>query len=60
MESALLWYDIYSNTMKQHDFALYPYERCTANITINGNNVQYHGMLTTTKYHTLMNKLIQK
>ena len=36
LESALLWYDLYSNTLKKLGFTLNPYDRCVANKVING------------------------
>ena len=36
LESALLWYDLYSSTLKSHGFELNPYDRCVANKIING------------------------
>ena len=34
IKSALLWYDIYSNTLKSQGFLINLYDRCIANITI--------------------------
>ena len=34
MESELLWYDLYSKTLKPQGFLVNPYDRCIANITI--------------------------
>ena len=34
MESALLWYDIYSKTLKPQGFLINPYDRCIENRTI--------------------------
>ena len=34
VESALLWYDIYSKTLKPQVFLINPYDRCIANSTI--------------------------
>ena len=36
IESAMLWYNLYSSTLKQMGFILNPYDRCTANKLING------------------------
>jgi len=36
IESAMLWYDLYSNTLMEMVFILNPYDRCTANKLING------------------------
>jgi len=36
IESAMLWYNLYSNTLKEMGFILNPYDRCTANKLING------------------------
>ena len=36
LESALLWYDLYSTTLQQHGFVLNPYDKCVANKEING------------------------
>ena len=36
MDSELLYYDLYSNTLKSHGFAFNPYDVCIANSTING------------------------
>ena len=33
-ESALLWYYLYSKTLKLQGFLINPYDRCIANITI--------------------------
>ena len=33
MESALLWYDLYSKTLKAQGFLINPYDRCIANST---------------------------
>ena len=35
LESALLWYDLYSSTLKSHGFELNPYDSCVANKIIN-------------------------
>ena len=34
MESALLWYDIYSKTLKSQGFLINPYDRCIEHSTI--------------------------
>ena len=34
MESALLWYDLYSNTLKSQGLLINPYDRCISNSTI--------------------------
>ena len=34
MESVLLWYFIYSKTLKSQDFLINPYDRCIENSTI--------------------------
>ena len=34
IESALLWYDIYMNTLKLQGLLINPYDRCMANIII--------------------------
>ena len=34
MELSLLWYDLYSKTMKSHGFTVNSYDRCIANRTI--------------------------
>jgi hypothetical protein len=36
IESALLWYDLYSTTLKDMGFEINPYDRCTANKDIDG------------------------
>ena len=36
IESALLWYDLYANTLKGMGFEINPYDRCVANKIING------------------------
>jgi hypothetical protein len=36
IESALLWYNLYSSTLKSMGFILNPYDRCVANKNING------------------------
>ena len=36
LESALLWYDLYSSTLVKHGFILNPYDKCVANKLING------------------------
>ena len=36
MESVLLWYDIYSRTLKSQGFVVNPYDRCISNSTIDG------------------------
>ena len=36
MESALLWYDLYSKTLKSHGLLVNPYDRFIVNITIKG------------------------
>ena len=36
LESALLWYDLYSETLCKHGFKLNPYDKCVANKMING------------------------
>ena len=35
VQSALLWYDLYSSTLKNMGFSLNPYDLCVANATIN-------------------------
>jgi hypothetical protein len=37
VKSALLWYDLFSNHLKQMGFALNPYDPCIANCTIDGS-----------------------
>ena len=34
LESALLWYDLYSSTLVKHGFKINPYDRCVANKVI--------------------------
>lgn len=36
VQSALLWYELYSTTLKDMGFVLNPYDLCVANSTING------------------------
>jgi len=36
LESALLWYNLYSTTLVEHGFKLNPYDKCVANKDING------------------------
>lgn len=36
IESAMLWYQLYTNTLKGMGFELNPYDKCTANKKING------------------------
>ena len=36
VKSALLWYDLFHNTLKEMGFALNSYDSCIANCTING------------------------
>lgn len=36
MESALLWYELYSMVLEDMGFELNPYDKCVANKTING------------------------
>jgi hypothetical protein len=36
IESALLWYELYTKTLKDMGFVLNPYDRCVANKVING------------------------
>ena len=36
VKSALLWYDLFHNTLKEIGFLLNPYDSCIANCTING------------------------
>ena len=37
VQSALLWYDLYANTLKGMGFVLNPYDMCVANATIKGS-----------------------
>ena len=37
IESALLWYDLYSSTLQDMGFDINPYDRCVANKMINGS-----------------------
>ena len=37
IQSYFLWYDLYSNTLKDMVFEINPYEKCIANKMINGN-----------------------
>ena len=37
IEPSLLRYNLYSKTMKSHEFAVNPYDSCIENSTINGN-----------------------
>jgi len=37
IQSALLWYDLYVNTLEKLGFAINPYDRCVANKMINGS-----------------------
>ena len=36
IESALLWYKLYSEMLKGMVFVIYPYDRCVANKMMNG------------------------
>ena len=36
MKSALLWYELFSGTLKEMGFALNPYDPCVANMMIEG------------------------
>ena len=36
LESALLWYELYTETLSKHGFVINPYDRCVANKVING------------------------
>lgn len=36
IESALLWYELFSSTLEKEGFIINPYDRCVANKTING------------------------
>jgi hypothetical protein len=36
VQSALLWYDLYSNTLKEMGFSVNPYDLCVANAMIDG------------------------
>jgi hypothetical protein len=36
VQSALLWYDLFSSTLQGEGFKLNPYDTCVANKTING------------------------
>ena len=36
IESALLWYELFSSTLQQLGFKINPYDRCVANKIING------------------------
>ena len=36
LESALIWYDLYSSTLAKHGFELNPYDRCVCNKLIKG------------------------
>ena len=35
LESALLWYELYTETLSKHGFVINPYDRCVANKVIN-------------------------
>ena len=37
LESALLWYELYSGVLQKMGFVLNPYDKCVANKTINGS-----------------------
>ena len=37
LESAFMWYELYSNTLKKLGFKINPYDRCVANKMINGS-----------------------
>jgi hypothetical protein len=37
IESALLWYDLFANTLQKEGFKINPYDKCVANKTINGS-----------------------
>ena len=37
IQSYFLWYDLYSNTLKDMVFEINPYDKCIANKMINGN-----------------------
>ena len=37
IESALLWYNLYSKTLKDMGFEINPYDKCIMNKTINGS-----------------------
>ena len=37
MESAILWYGLYSKTLKSQGFLVNPYDRCIENSTIKDN-----------------------
>ena len=40
-QSALLWYELYSNTLKGMGFELNPYDLCVANANIKASNVLF-------------------
>ena len=39
IESALLWYNLFSSTLVQMGFTLNPYDKCVANKTVNGKQM---------------------
>ena len=49
LESALLWYNLYSSTLQKLGFILNNYDKCVANKVINGKQCTIFFMLTTVK-----------
>ena len=43
----LLWYNLFSETLRKIGFSLNPYDLCVANKVTNGKSVLLHGTLTT-------------
>jgi hypothetical protein len=51
VQSALLWYELFTGTLVNMGFKLNPYDPCVANSQSKGSNAPLHGTSTTTRSH---------
>ena len=58
IESALLWYELFTTTLPWLGFKLDIYDRCLASLSM-GNNAPFHGMSRITRFHIWIMRSIQ-
>ena len=58
MKSALLWYELFTNTLKGKGFVLNPYDLCVANKFINGKQCTITWYVDDTKISHVDSKVV--
>ena len=57
IESDLLWYDLYENTLKYLSFVINPYDQCVANKIIDGKQCAIHCYVNNNKVYSVDMKI---